>query len=62
MRHWLRRLFRLNPRPVRGRPGGGAREADWLRRSAVPTEADEEARLRAEEGRDPQRPHGDSRY
>jgi len=62
MRHWLRRLFRHDPRPVPGRPGGGARESDWLKRSAVPTEADEEARLRAEEGRDLQRPHGDSRY
>ncbi len=54
MHHWLRRLFRSNVRPVPGRPGVGAREADWLRRSTVPTEADEEARRRDEERRDPQ--------
>lgn len=43
MPNWLRRL--LQRRPTRG----GAREAEWMARSAVPTEADEEARLRAEE-------------
>ncbi len=48
MRLWLRRLFHL--RPIPGQPGISARQADWLMRSAVPTEADEEVRLRDEEG------------
>ncbi len=51
MRLWLRRLFHL--RPILDRASVSARQADWLRRSAVPTEADEEARLRDEEGQDP---------
>ena len=56
MRLWLRRLFHL--RPILDRASVSARQADWLRRSAVPTEADEEARLRDEEGQDLQRPDG----
>ena len=56
MRLWLRRLFHLRSTP--GRPGVGAREADWLMRSAVPTEAEEDARRRDEEAQDPQRSHG----
>jgi len=47
MSEWLRRLLNLPPRFVR--PTGNSREADWMARSAVPTEADEAARLRDEE-------------
>ncbi len=48
MSKWLRRLLKLLPHPAR--PAGNSREVDWMARSAVPTEADEEARLRDEEG------------
>jgi len=54
LRRWLRRLFGLLPLPAR--PAVNSREAEWLTRSAVPTEADEAARLRDEENRDPSRP------
>ncbi len=47
MSKWLRRLLNLLPRSAQ--PAAASREADWMARSAVPTEADEEARLRAEE-------------
>lgn len=60
MRHWLRRLFRLDLHPIPSDPGAGTREADWVRRSTVPTEADERARLREEEARDLERPPGTS--
>jgi len=60
MRLWLRRLFHL--RPILDRPSVSAHQADWLRRSAVPTEAHEEARLRDEEGQDLQRPDGAAPY
>jgi len=51
MRRWLRRLFGLLSLPAR--PAVNGREAEWLTRSAVPTEADEAARLRDEESRTP---------
>lgn len=51
---WLRRLFPRRAAP--GRPPIGAREAVWMARSAVPSEADEEARQRAEERRTPSGP------
>ena len=54
MLHWLRRLFQR--RPASGGPGVGARETEWMKRSAVPTEADEDARQRAEERRGPSEP------
>jgi len=49
MREWLRRLLHRASLPAR--PATTSREADWMARSAVPTEADEEARLRDEEAR-----------
>lgn len=49
MREWLRRLLHFVP--LLARPAPTSREADWMARSAVPTEADEEARLRDEEAR-----------
>ncbi len=54
MRQGLRRLFGLLPRPAR--PAVNSREAEWLTRSAVPTEADEAARVRDEESPDSSRP------
>jgi len=51
LHHWLRRLFLRLPRPVR--PPVTARQAEWVARSAVPTVADEAARVRAEERRSP---------
>ena len=58
MRLWLRRLFYRALRLTPDRPSAGTREADWLRRSTVSTEADERARLREEEARDLERPYG----
>jgi len=49
LHHWLRRLFLRLPRPAP--PPVTARQAAWLARSAVPTVADEAARVRAEERR-----------
>ncbi len=51
LHHWLRRLFLRLPRPAH--PPVNARQAEWLTRSAVPTVADEAARVRAEERRSP---------
>jgi len=53
MREWLRRLLHLAPLPaLPARPVTTSREADWMARSAVPTEADEAARLRDEATRE----------
>lgn len=54
MLEWLRQLFQRLPR--QGQPAASTREADWIARSAVPTEADETARLHAEEIRNSDRP------
>ena len=53
MREWLRRLLHLAPLPaLPTRSAPTSREADWMARSAVPTEADEAARLRDEATRE----------
>jgi len=45
----MRRLLHRTPRLARATTT--SREADWMARSAVPTEADEEARMRDEAAR-----------